>query len=265
MRNTHKLLIILILLWIPGQAQALANITDPIRFNLYNGAYIIINPQEVDYMTSYNATDSPGSSLEIGINGTQIIFKAFINKTVSNISYLGDNMTWSDSGALGQVNISAKMGEVTTNYTMNIDSIQSQDDISDTQGWTIFTYSEENEHLYQIFKSGAIFIPPTGNNKTIITFTDTTCLNMGAICNSEIVVFDGSTKLGAIKAKEEYTEIPRTANITLRLKSGTTNLLNNNNFFYDWFINAIHMWFPFLLWFALVIIIIILVMWNRGK
>lgn len=259
LKNTHKLLIVLNLLASVGAANVI--ITDPVHFDLDNGAWITLEPQTIDNISLYNSTGYPVSSVKFWINNTEIIFTAQANKTLLNISYLNDNFTWNGTGGYGFLNITAKMQNISTNYSLQINSTTVQNDTSSSQGWVIFTYPEANAHFYRILQTGIIIIipPGVGGNKTIITFTDTSCLGIDAICSSEIRIIQNGIEVGKIKQQDSYIKIPAGGNISLYLKPSGIALLNNNEFMLEWLKKNWGMIFVGLLAIGLIISIIYII------
>lgn len=230
LKNIHKLFVLLALM--TSAASGEIYISTPVHFDIDNGAWVTLEPQNVDNLSLFNSTGSPASSVKFWINGTEIIFTAQINKTLSNLSYILDNFTWNGDGAYGWFNITARMQNGLSNYSLRVDSSIIQNDTASGQGWVIFTYPEANAHFYEILQTGiAIIIPPTGTNKTtVLTFTDVSCFNIGTICNSELKVYQDGKVVGSISSQQDYITIPAGNNTTLSLSPSSFQKMNNVGF-----------------------------------
>ncbi len=204
------------------------NITKNISINLGNGAYIKITaPQKVSHITIWNSSDTPASTVQFLINDTQIRYTANTNKTIFNISYnnITDTANYYGEGTNGYLVIDIKMKNTTANYTLKVDSVEYNTNLSNSQGWVRYNYSAWSQHYFEIIPTITIIIE-TGGNETTLTFTDVTCLNIGSLCKSEIQVYRDGNLTGTLASTDDYLRISNASSIKIVLNPSMATVLS---------------------------------------
>jgi len=235
-----SVILILLLLSISASATSYFNTTDDILIDLNNNAFItLLSGQYFTNTTDpvikvYNLTDTPKSTLEINFNGTRLRLNNSVNTTLSNISYINDNLYYTGNANGGILNTSIIMGTPNVAYSLKIDNVTNKTAISSTTGLVEFNYSILSTHNFEIYRNNA----PTIGNSSISTssiypvtqFVTITVNDVNDTDNDTLSVLVGISYLGY---ETNYTMV-NTANTsiwTYNFNSGVSGFYTVTSFY----------------------------------
>lgn len=139
-----------VLLMIEGVNAESQSIADNFTFDLNNGVYLQLLPQ--NNIATNGTIDSANHILSFWINNTQVNFSANTNKTLSNLRYnnITDELSWTASGIDGFLNVSVLMKNANINYDLKLDGAFINTQTSNIDGLVSWNYSGWSTHNFTI-------------------------------------------------------------------------------------------------------------------
>lgn len=162
-----------------SQNVSATTITTPVMFEIYsNTTYITIYNQTAEFFN----VSTEGHYLDININSTHLNLTTTTNKTITGISFLNDNLTFTVNGS-GILTTSIRMNQSLKPYSVYIDGVYSTTMTSDSFGDLNFNYTiDENIHTLSIIQID----PPVA---FLISIKNTTCNNISIYESIVIIIF----------------------------------------------------------------------------
>lgn len=230
------LLLLLIMMLTPiTEATDLGQIEEDsyIIFDLNNGAYINLTGQQ-----NFSDFNLNTSGLNISINSSYILFTSDTNKTISNITYSGDDIwRFVGDGISGLLNTTLGVNRTNTQYFITVDGATNQIQTSDASNKLQFDYSSWSTHEFEI--SYIYFLPPTPVANTLTVgnfFTNFTWIaGSGNITNGYNISVNGTWTNGTSQTYMNNTTNPHgwlnytiyAYNNTGQFTLNSTPLINN--------------------------------------
>ncbi len=136
---------------------ALINVATAIQINNTANSTIFYPSATTGYITlgngNYSALNITNNHLIIN---NSFKFNSSANITITNFSYINDMLNFTANASTGKLNITSKMYELSSNYTLWIDGTAQETKYSNSSGWVEFNISSWSQHNITILANPTI-------------------------------------------------------------------------------------------------------------